>query len=63
MANDELRRLAMCMLADYDARTLGKLFSRPVDLTIPALGTLSRYWLRIDPHGEFLDSSRTTHGD
>jgi 2-keto-4-pentenoate hydratase len=35
MAKDELRRMALCMLADYDARTPGELFSRPVDLTIP----------------------------
>jgi 2-keto-4-pentenoate hydratase len=35
MARDELRRAALCILADYDARTPGELFSRPVDLTIP----------------------------
>ena len=35
MVNDELRRMALCMLADYDARAAGALFSRPVDLTIP----------------------------
>ena len=35
MTENELRRMALCMLADYDARTPGELFSRPVDLTIP----------------------------
>jgi 2-keto-4-pentenoate hydratase len=35
MAKDEIRRMALSMLADYDARTPGKMFSRPVDLTIP----------------------------
>jgi hypothetical protein len=35
MAKDEIRRLALCMLADYDARTPGELFSCPVGLTIP----------------------------
>ena len=35
MTKDELRRMALRMLADYDARTPGELFSRPVDLTIP----------------------------
>lgn len=35
MANDELRRMALRMLADYDARTSGQLVSRHVDLTIP----------------------------
>ena len=35
MAKDELRRMALCMLADHDARTAGELLSRPVDLTIP----------------------------
>ena len=35
MAKDEIQRMALCMLADYDARTPGELFSLPVDLTIP----------------------------
>ena len=35
MAKDELRRMALRMLADYDARTPGELFACPVDLTIP----------------------------
>ena len=35
MAKDEIRRMALCMLADYDARTPGQLFSRPVDLASP----------------------------
>lgn len=35
MTANELRRMALCMLADFDARTPGELFSRPVDLTIP----------------------------
>jgi 2-keto-4-pentenoate hydratase len=35
MAKNELRRMALRMLADYDALTPGELFSRPVDLTIP----------------------------
>jgi 2-keto-4-pentenoate hydratase len=35
MAKDELRSMALRMLADFDARTPGELFSRPVDLTIP----------------------------
>ena len=35
MAKNEIRRMALCMLADYDARTPGELFSGPVDLTIP----------------------------
>ena len=35
MVKDEFRRMALCILADYDARTPGDLFSRPVDLTIP----------------------------
>jgi hypothetical protein len=30
MAKDEIRRMALCLLADYDARTPGELFSRPV---------------------------------
>lgn len=35
MTENERQRMALCMLADYDARTPGELFSRPVDLTIP----------------------------
>ena len=35
MAKDELRRMALRMLADHDARTPGAMFSRAVDLTIP----------------------------
>ena len=35
MTKDELRSMALRMLADYDARTPGELLSRPVDLTIP----------------------------
>lgn len=35
MAKDKLRQMALRMLADYDARTHGELFSRPFDLTIP----------------------------
>jgi 2-keto-4-pentenoate hydratase len=35
MAKDELRLMALSVLADYDARAPGGLFSRPVDLTIP----------------------------
>jgi 2-keto-4-pentenoate hydratase len=35
MTENELRRMAFRMLADYDARTPGELFSNPVDLTIP----------------------------
>ena len=34
MIADELRRMATRILADYDARTPGELFSRHVDLTI-----------------------------
>ena len=33
MDADELRRLAIRQLADYDARTPGQLFSQPVDMT------------------------------
>ncbi len=35
MAKGELRRMALRMLVDYNARTPGELFARPVDLTIP----------------------------
>lgn len=35
MTTDELRRMAVGMLADYDARTPGNWFSRRVDLKIP----------------------------
>ncbi|MBI1900184.1 MAG: hypothetical protein HYS13_03580 [Planctomycetia bacterium] len=35
MANDELQRMAVRLLADCDARTPGRLFARPVELTIP----------------------------
>ena len=35
MAKDELRQMALLMLADFDARTAGERLSRPVELTIP----------------------------
>ena len=35
MTENEFQRMALGMLAAYDARTPGELFSRPVDLTIP----------------------------
>jgi 2-keto-4-pentenoate hydratase len=35
MAKDGIRRMALCILADHDARTPGELCSRSVDLTIP----------------------------
>jgi 2-keto-4-pentenoate hydratase len=34
MTMNELRRMALCMLADYDARTPARLFSCPQELTI-----------------------------
>jgi 2-keto-4-pentenoate hydratase len=35
MAYDQLRQLALCLLADYDARAPGRLFARPLELTAP----------------------------
>src|SRR5260370_36381732 len=35
MAHDQLRQLALCLLADYDARAPGRLFGGPVELTAP----------------------------
>jgi hypothetical protein len=60
MAKDELRRMALCNLADYDARTSGELFSRSVDLTIPRS---YEKWVRKRCHQFFLGDRHGERGE